>query len=332
MIDKFYWSPSAVWYIDDDNILTINGSTYDSEIAKLFPKFYYLTVQGSLTTQLLYQYKEHDANMVRNFIKTLLREKVLVYSIDDVTMLFNAQSRMFKQYNTFTDEVKTNPNAKKEFTESALNRDIVVTQSPIALQDVPVEDTFVLNRKSVRTFDKETLVSYTQLSGLLSILRERIVDGVKKYNFASGGGLYPIDYYIHVKDNRVEGLPQGVYIYVPRLNELRMVSIPEEDFKEAHYFGNQDIYNSSAFSMYLVYNAKYSMPKYDGLGYYLGIVDSGIVSQALSISAERNSLGSCIIGEMNFDRISKYFNLDVNQKYLHCIEFGLKSKEEVQND
>lgn len=327
MIKKFYWSPSAVWYIDSNNQLIINNDIYSQELALLFPKFYYLTVQGSLTTELLHQYIDHDANMVRNFINVLLNNKVLVHTIDDVSNIFTAQSRLFKQHNTFDNQIRVNPTAKKEFTNQSLKRDIIYTQSPIALESVDIEDSIILGRKSTRKFNTKEVISFKQFSGLLSILKERLVDNKSQYNFASGGGLYPIDYYIYIKENRVENLPQGIYLYVPYANELRMVSVTNENFKDAHYFANQDIFEGSAFSIYLIYNAMYSMPKYDGLGYYLGIVDSGIISHTLTMSAEFNGLGSCIIGEMNFNLIREFFKLNETQTYLHCIEFGLKDKE-----
>lgn len=333
MIKRFYWSSSAIWYINDSGQLIINNHIYNEKIAELFPDFYYVAVQGSLTTQLLCRYKGYDANMIRTFIKSLLEENILVFAIDDIVNIFNAQSRLFTCCNsTLAQDIKINADAKENFTKASLRREVTHNQVPIKLQNIPIADSNILSRKTTRKFSESDKVSFQQLSELLSILRERIVNNCSQYNFASGGGLYPIDYYIYIKDNRVEKLPHGIYLYVPYTNELQIVSVPTDNFKEAHYFGNQDIFESSAFSIFLIYNASYSMPKYEGLGYYLGIVDSGIISHALSVSAEACSLGSCIIGEMNFNIISNDFKLSNNQKYLHCIEFGSKLKEAATND
>ncbi len=323
-IKKLYWSSSAVWYLDNNGTLCINDQKYPDDVKELFPEFYSMTVQGIAITELLKHYPQKDANALLLFIRQLQEEKILIQSIDSVSTLFRSQNRIYRDFDNSGDAVKASPEERKKFTESALRREIVHSHFPIALEDIPAGE--VLNRHSVREFDTQQKVSFHQLSALLASVREYAFQEQKKYLYPSGGGLYPIDIYLFIKENRVENLPQGIYLYVPYQNTLSMVEIPETDFKEAHYFANQAIHEGSAFSVYLVYNAAYSMPKYDGLGYYLGIVDSGIISQALTIQAFSNGLGSCIIGEMNFEAIAKYFHLSEVQKYLHCIEFGLEKK------
>ncbi|MBR0142031.1 MAG: SagB/ThcOx family dehydrogenase [Ruminococcus sp.] len=319
-IKKLYWSASASWYIENDSLF-INGVKYSDDIKELFPKFYFMTVKGLSVTELLENYRDKDTNSIIMFIEKLKGEKILVNSLDDLNMLFSSQNRIYKDIDNSGDAVKASPEEREKFTNSALRRKVSNCCFPVKLENIPAGD--LINRKSVRIFDKEKKISFHQLSALLSAVREY---ENKKYLYPSGGGLYPVDIYVFVKENRVENLSQGLYLFIPYENKLAVVDIPEGDFKEAHYFSNRDIHESSAFSVYLVYNAEYSMPKYDGLGYYLGIADGGIISQALTIKAFSEKIGSCIIGEMNFDEISEYFHLSPLQKYLHCIEFGIEKK------
>ena len=66
------------------------------------------------------------------------------------------------------------------------------------------------------------------------------------------------------------------------------------------------------------------MPKYDGMSYYYGIVESGILISMLTISGEKVGIGSCSIGDMIYDKIIPFFNLNENQILLHSMEFGYK--------
>lgn len=66
------------------------------------------------------------------------------------------------------------------------------------------------------------------------------------------------------------------------------------------------------------------MPKYGGMGYYYACIDTGIMVEVLTQVAEENDIGLCSIGDMNFSKIEKYFDLSKNQVLLHIVEVGLK--------
>lgn len=178
----------------------------------------------------------------------------------------------------------------------------------------------VSKRRSVRSFSDEP-VSFDSFSAVLSCLSAYEKDGKIRFAYPSAGGLYPVDVYVYVKEGRVENVNGGIYLYLPLQNEIMPVSegkIPEK----AHYFGNREIFSSSAFSVYLVYDAERSMPKYNGMGLYYGIVDSGIMLGYLTEACEANGIGSCIIGDMNFASIRDSFGLSENMIYLSCMEAG----------
>lgn len=186
---------------------------------------------------------------------------------------------------------------------------------------LPLKDTEKISeRRSVRMFSDEP-VSFEKLSAVLSCLKAYEKDDKVRFPYPSAGGLYPIDVYIYIKEGMVEGINGGIYLYLPVQNELMSVSAEKIPVK-AHYFGNRDIFSSSAFSVYLVYDAERSMPKYSGMGLYYGIVDSGIILGYLTSACEENGIGSCIIGDMDHTSIRSYFGLSDNMIYLSCMEAG----------
>lgn len=92
--------------------------------------------------------------------------------------------------------------------------------------------------------------------------------------------------------------------------------------KESQYFTNKNIFETSAFTVYFTYDGDVNIPKYGGDGYYFGILDCGIMIGLLNFVAEYFGVSSCSIGEMDFDKIEHYFELNKNEVYLHSVEMG----------
>ncbi len=70
----------------------------------------------------------------------------------------------------------------------------------------------------------------------------------------------------------------GFYYYNPSKNSLVIVNNIDQVIKSDHELINQDLFTQSAFSVYLVYNANASSPKYGSVDIYLLVL-----SQALSL-------------------------------------------------
>ncbi|MCR4654127.1 MAG: SagB/ThcOx family dehydrogenase [Eubacterium sp.] len=215
----------------------------------------------------------------------------------------------------YEDEMMYDPEATRLFVKQSLERN--AGKGEIRLPVAPLD----LSRKSIREFDTEKLVRIPEFSDFLNVLRMEET----RFSFPSAGGLYPIDVYLYVKDGRVENLGQGLYQYLPEEHSLRMINrevIPVT----THYYGNRSIFHTSAFSLFFFYNAKFSYPKYAGMGLYYGILDCGIMLQQLSSSACSRGLGSCIIGDLDAERIREHFGLNRDMVYLCCMEAGVPAR------
>lgn len=87
---------------------------------------------------------------------------------------------------------------------------------------------------------------------------------------------------------------------------------------------NKEIFDGSAFSIYFIYDASVSMPKYGGMAYLYSCIDAGIMVSLLTLISETVGIGSCSIGEMNYKRIKKCFPLTPAMSFLHSMEFGIE--------
>ncbi len=214
------------------------------------------------------------------------------------------------------EELMFDGEKSERFVNSMLNRNSRSEGRPLGI--APLK----LNRSSVRTFRTDERITFHDFSIFFNILRMGKEAEGKRFTFPSAGGLYPIDLYLYVKENRVEGLEQGMYFYNPAAHSLRYLNdhpIPQS----AHYYGNRKIFQTSAFSLFFFYNPLCSFPKYGGDGLFYGILDTGIILQQLSSHAAELKLGTCIIGDLNFDRIKNHFNENSQSVYICCMEAGI---------
>lgn len=323
--EKYFWSPSVHWE-KVNNEIKISDSFYSGVALEVFPELYFRAQNRATLDELLSAFPSVDNNSFAHLLDQLIENKVLVCSLLTPEQIFYPQKEPVE--NTYGDEILYDIQAFTRFRNEQLNRSLnYCGQREIMLDDDAVFPSFIMERRSYRVFDEKTEVTLKVFSHLMSSFRQNACEGNVRYYYASAGGLYPIDIYIYVKAGRVEGLNSGLYYYDPVSNSLHLVSENAAINEDAHYLGNKQIFTSSAFSIFFIYNSQANMPKYGGMGYYFACIDSGIMIGLLTQVAEMLNLGLCSIGDMNFNHIKEFFRLNKNQVFLHAVEVGLKPKE-----
>ena len=192
----------------------------------------------------------------------------------------------------------------------------------VQLPDVELAD-WLARRRTIRSFNDET-VELAQLATLLSGLRHRPADDLPqgRRGWPSAGGLYAIDCYVHIKSNRVTGVPSGVYAVDPIDNRLVRHSDARSWDESLHFLTNRMIHQSSALSLILIADLAVIMPKYHDMGYPLALIDAGVLAATISLAACTCGLGSCCIGDLDFDRAHEMLGLRPTQQVVHSIEVG----------
>lgn len=322
MLDKkLFWAPGVSWCITEEG-LEINNFVFQGEVDKLFPKFYYLCSQGITFDELIDEFNTYSKIKLRKFIRTLEKLQILTDKVQEIGDLFAPQGKLFQPEEKYDENYFMSSENLTEFVEKQLTRELHTSSEDITLEKIEEPD-FIVNRQSIRKFTFNKKVSFTQFSEVLDILRQTFRGEKRAYFYPSAGGLYPIDFYVHIKEGRVDGIDGGLYYYNNLKHSLCKISNGTAFNKNMHYFLNKDIYETSSFSVYLFYNAAVTMPKYGEKGYYYGLLDAGIAIGYITIAAERCGISLCSIGDMQFDMVSDEFKTNQYQKYLHCIEFGI---------
>lgn len=121
--------------------------------------------------------------------------------------------------------------------------DIVANNDPI--------DRFEANR-SAREF-LDTCISKSQFSQLLSCLMQNTNEGRPRFQFASAGGLYPVQTYVFVKADRIEAMTEGCYYFDPSDRTLVSVGDGRSLSSDAYdYFVNRPTFEGAAFAVFFI--------------------------------------------------------------------------------
>ncbi|VFQ46274.1 non-ribosomal peptide synthetase [Desulfoluna butyratoxydans] len=177
-------------------------------------------------------------------------------------------------------------------------------------------------RSTTRRFVEES-VSFATMCSFLAPLRRQEEGGLKRYAYASAGGLYPVRAYLYVKQGRVEGVPGGVYYYNPKTHGLQPLSYTPVG-EEAHVIANRPIHASSAFSLFLVGDLDAMAPMYGVRSRDFCLLEAGLMTQLLENGAAANGMGLCQIGAFRDEgAVARSLGLDDTHLLLHGMEGGM---------
>lgn len=319
-----FWAPNINWKITENNQLKIHNYVFNSKFAVLFPTLYFITIDGIKYKDLCSKLLDFDLCNIEGFLKFLIEKHLLIYSIQSINDLFIRQSKLFNSNNSIHVELKDDIDKMIKYTKdmqervpsSCLNKNRVSLNRKLNINKI------FSDRKSVRSFNYEKIISLEELSSLL-ILYSHKNSSIYRYYYPSAGAFYPIDCYIYVKKNRIEDLDEGIYYYHPHNHELIYILCPDDINEDVYYSANKDIFRGSAISIYYIFDMNVSVHKYGDMSYYFGLIDAGAMAQTLLLHATEIGFGGCIIGSMNFEKIKHNFLLSDNQQYLFGVEMGL---------
>lgn len=316
----YYWSPSAYWKIQK-NKLRIGTHYFTGAALEVFPEFYFLAQDGSTPDTFMKNFPAVNPAALKQFIDQLIEKRILVSSILSPEELFRPQARLFK--NTYSEEILYNEAVYNEYKKLQLSR--VFGNAALGKLKLEKSGQFpavIKERRSYREFETKP-VPFAIFSTLLSVFKQTHGKEIRYY-YASAGGLYPIDIFIYVKQGRIENTEKGLYYYNPMDNSLNLVDGNAAISDDIHFTGNKEIFHMSAFSIFMIYDAGVTMPKYRENGYFYALIDCGIMVGALTQASELLGIGLCSIGSVNFQKIRDYFKLSDNHVLLHTVELGLK--------
>jgi SagB-type dehydrogenase family enzyme len=181
----------------------------------------------------------------------------------------------------------------------------------------------IKERRTIRDF-KERPLSLNHLSQLLWAAQGITDPKEGKRAVPSGGALYPLDIYLIVGANGVEGMEAGIYHYLPEKHSISLLSKGDRR-KEIATASLWQIWMAKAPVMFII-TAEYRRitGKYGERGIRYALTEVGHVGQNLFLQAEAIGLGAGIVGAFNDADVSKVMGDSPQHEPLLIMPVGYK--------
>jgi pyochelin synthetase len=229
------------------------------------------------------------------------------------------------EVSTAAGEVLLDPKARDDFKHRQLGiRRFPGAQTPLPLCGADLNEEALRpyrERRSTRAFAMRD-VSAAEFGTFLSCLRQISLAGAPKYRWASGGGLYPVQVYLHVQPDRVASVPAGTYYYHPVRHELFPLQPGARIERDIHFWNNQATAATAAFSIFLVANRRAIEPMYGEQATHFCLIEAGIIAHLLESNAAKHGIGLCQVANVDFEAIRHLFHLSETHLYLHALLAG----------
>ncbi|WP_347331199.1 non-ribosomal peptide synthetase [Marinimicrobium locisalis] len=136
-----------------------------------------------------------------------------------------------------------------------------------------------------------------QFEQWLALFRARWAEDEVKSLYGSAGGLFPVQLYLHLKRDRVEGMAPGLYRYYPLEHALEKLDDSQPAAAE-HYAHNQRLADAAALSLYFVLHRPTIEPLYGNLSESMAYREVGMIEQLLRLESPKLEVGTCPIGAL----------------------------------
>ena len=204
-------------------------------------------------------------------------------------------------------------------------------ETALALPRTQVDAGAYRRRKSYRTYRGAPL-TLERLAATLAEIGALHDDALAlpKYRYASAGSLHAVQAYLHVKPGRIEGLDGGIYYYHPEAHSLTRVSGALLDAGQYGKGENPQVFEASAFSLFLVGERNAIAPVYgDEVGEQFLYVEAGYMGQLLMEAAPRQLIGLCPIGYLD-PVVPEMLGLAPSQVIVHSMVGGSVTVEQLE--
>jgi SagB-type dehydrogenase family enzyme len=149
-----------------------------------------------------------------------------------------------------------------------------------------------------------------------------------RFQFASAGGLYPVQTYLSVKPDRVAGIPAGCYYLDPKGQHLVQVGDGTHLTAEAYdYFVNRPTFDSAAFAVFLILDRAATEPVYGPRARDMALIEAGQIAQHLTNRAGEIGLGLCGIGDLEAAALTRLFGLGPHHGLLYSMLGGIPDND-----
>ena len=177
-------------------------------------------------------------------------------------------------------------------------------------------------RRSIREYEDRSLT--LEQVGQLAWAAQGITD--KRYGFRtapSAGATYPLEIYIVVKKDGVEGLPEGIYHYLPREHVLELIKSGDYSRELMDACLDQEWVRDAAINIVITAIYERTTWRYGERGRIRYVhMEVGHVGQNIYLQCVSLGLGCVVIGAFYDEEVKKIIGVD--EEPLYVIPVGAK--------
>jgi len=177
-------------------------------------------------------------------------------------------------------------------------------------------------RRSIREYEGKPLT--LEQVGQLAWAAQGITD--KRYGFRtapSAGATYPLEIYIVVKKDGVEGLPEGIYHYLPREHMLELIKSGDYSRELMYACLDQEWVRDAAINIIITAIYERTTWRYGERGRIRYVhMEVGHVGQNIYLQCVSLGLGCVVIGAFYDEEVKKIIGID--EEPLYVIPVGVR--------
>ncbi|MGQ9573458.1 MAG: SagB/ThcOx family dehydrogenase [Dehalococcoidia bacterium] len=196
---------------------------------------------------------------------------------------------------------------------------IVSLPTPRLKGEMSLEEA-ILKRRSRRDF-KDAPLSLGEISQILWAA-QGITDKTGLRAAPSAGALYPLDVYLVVGKQGVEGLREGVYRYLPQSHSLEPTLQGDLRHTLAKLSVEQMFIAEAPLSLLITAEYERTTAKYGERGVRYVHMEAGHAAQNVYLQAEALGLGTVTVGAFRDEEISQALNLPSAHRPLYVMPIG----------
>ncbi|MCM8783893.1 MAG: SagB/ThcOx family dehydrogenase [Candidatus Omnitrophica bacterium] len=180
-------------------------------------------------------------------------------------------------------------------------------------------------RKSWRSFDSRAL-KLEDVSQILWSGGGKKVDAVTGATrvYPSAGATYPLELYLVVGENGVEGLAEGIYLYLWQEHSIEKILGSDVRKNLANACLGQSFIAEAPISVVVLAEYERTTAHYGKRGVQYVHLEAGNITQNLHLVAEELDLGTVIVGAFSDAVVKKVLEIPRNLEPLAIMPIGYK--------
>ncbi|WP_326984029.1 amino acid adenylation domain-containing protein [Chryseobacterium sp. MYb264] len=240
-----------------------------------------------------------------------------IHSVPPQYLLYSAEQMNYLNGLPLMDQLEERQRYKK--SRIAQRKDLGANDR-ISLAETSKNETHSSWRKSYRNF-LDRMVLFEEFKAYLNLCSAQLMDQRARFNYASSGGIYPVQIYITVFGNKVEHVKEGYYYFDPYQQELIFIS-DDHVIHPSQLNFNHEWLDQGAFAIHLVADMQAIYPVYQKESLRFSMLEAGFMAQLLEADGAQYQIGSCQLGGYDFEQIRKNLHLSEQHYYLHTLIAG----------